>query len=107
MIKLIILSLLGKKIVSSRILFNSIKSYLIFYLLILPAFLSARGLKTEALPSYDVPVSVSDEVANAIAVPVFFPAMDQFMASGQESSLTRENFCPTVACQLRQFRAGE
>lgn len=41
MLKLIILSLLGKKIVSSRVLYNSIKSYLIIYMLILPAFLHA------------------------------------------------------------------
>ena len=43
MLKLIILSLLGKKIVSSRVLFNSIKSYLIIYMMVLPALLSAHG----------------------------------------------------------------
>jgi hypothetical protein len=42
MLKLIIFSLLGKKIVSSRVLFNSIKSYLIIYMMVLPAFLSAH-----------------------------------------------------------------
>ena len=40
MLKLIIFSLLGKNIVSSRVLFNSIKSYLIIYMMILPAFLN-------------------------------------------------------------------
>lgn len=44
MLKLIIFSLLGKNIVSSRVLFNSIKSYLIIYMMILPAFLNVGVL---------------------------------------------------------------
>ena len=44
MLKLIIFSLLGNNIVSSRVLFNSIKSYLIIYMMILPAFLNVGVL---------------------------------------------------------------
>ena len=56
MLKLIIFSLLGKKIVSTRVLFNSIKSYLIVYLLILPAFLSAGTMVASVKESPVQPV---------------------------------------------------
>ena len=53
MLKLIILSLLGKKIVSSRVLFNSIKSYLIVYMMVLPALLSAHGSGSGSLSAIE------------------------------------------------------
>jgi hypothetical protein len=70
MLKLIIFSLLGKKIVSTRVLFNSIKSYLIVYMLILPAFLHAMG--SAKITTETGPVSgkvVSFEVRNYIDIP--------------------------------------
>lgn len=45
MLKLIIFSIYGHNRLSSRVLFNSIKSYLIFYMMLLPAFMSARDFK--------------------------------------------------------------
>lgn len=42
MIKLILISLLGSKVVSARVLFNSIKFYLIIYMLILPPIIKAQ-----------------------------------------------------------------
>ena len=61
MLKLIILSLLGKKVVSSRVLFNSIKSYLIVYMLVLPAFLHAAGSNAPASSAEVLPCAVHVE----------------------------------------------
>ena len=47
MLKLILISIYGKKVLSTRALFNSIKSYLIFYMMLLPAFMNARDLKED------------------------------------------------------------
>lgn len=42
MLKLLLLALIGKKVLSPRLLFNTIKSYLILYMMILPVFLDAQ-----------------------------------------------------------------
>ncbi len=62
MIKLIILSLLGKKVVSTRVLFNSIKSYLIFYMLVLPAFMHASVVHEKAGSRAGAAMSVDGSV---------------------------------------------
>lgn len=42
MLKIIVLSLIGSKLVSPRLLFNSLKAYLIVYMLVLPVFLDGQ-----------------------------------------------------------------
>lgn len=46
MLKLILLSIYGHKKLSTRVLFNSIKSYLVFYMMLLPAFMNGRDLSS-------------------------------------------------------------
>jgi len=61
MIKLIILSIIGKKLVSTTTYFNSIKGYLVFYMLLLPVFMSAGEQKNKDQPAVEIIIKIVDE----------------------------------------------
>lgn len=100
MIKILILYVLGRKVISPRSLFNLIKSYFILYLLILPGFLTAQTFEWVKTKSIDFAMNyelVGSQVINGPNNHVTWIALEEsleiygqyiFMVMSQSMNLT-------------------